>query len=103
MNSNIRFISLAAAAAIALMGTQAQAGQASGNLAVGITITSSCEFGSASNATTFRVENHNCDGINSFRVDRESNGVRSESRLQSNTSSDIKGSEAAPTVVTLYW
>lgn len=103
MISSLRFSSLAVAATLALFGAQAQAGQASGNLAVGITITSSCEFGSATNANTFRVENHNCAGDNAFRVDRESNGVRSESRIQTNSVSDVKGSEAGPTVVTLYW
>jgi hypothetical protein len=103
MTSSSRFASLVAAVAFTLMGAQAQAGQASGNLAIGITITSSCELSSGSNGQSVRVENHNCDGINSFRVDRESNGARTESPLKSNAVSDVKGSEAGPTVVTLYW
>ncbi|PTQ72363.1 hypothetical protein [Pseudomonas sp. GV071] len=103
MTSNSRFASLVAAVALTLIGAQAQAGQASGNLAIGITITSSCALSSGASGQSFHVENHNCDGINSFRVDRESNGVRTEAPLQTNASSDVKGSEATPTVVTLYW
>ncbi|MGY4531158.1 hypothetical protein ACVW0Y_000261 [Pseudomonas sp. TE3786] len=103
MNSSSRLASLLAAVAFTLMGAQAQAGQASGNLAIGLTITSSCALSSGTSGQSLHVENHNCDGINSFRVDRESNGVRSESPLKSNSVSDVKGSEAGPTVVTLYW
>jgi len=103
MNRTSRFASLVTAAALLFMGAQAQAGQASGNLAVGITITSSCALSSNANGQSLRVENQNCDGINSFRVDRESNGVRSEAPLSSNAVSEVKGTQAAPTVVTLYW
>lgn len=103
MNSRSRFASIVAAFAFTLMGAQAQAGQASGNLSVGITITSSCALSSATSAQSLHVENHNCDGTNSFRVDQERNGVSTQTPLQSNTSSDVKGSQTAPTLVTLYW
>lgn len=103
MNRCSRFASVVAAGALLFIGAQAQAGQASGNLALGITITSSCALSSDASGQSLRVENHNCDGINSFRVDRESNGARSEAPLSSNTVSEVKGTQAAPTVVTLYW
>lgn len=103
MTRSARYISLVVAVLITLFGSQAHAGQASGNLAVGITITSSCEFGASQTSSSYQVENRNCDGINAFRVDRESNGVRSESRIQTNAVAEVEGSKAAPTVVTLYW
>lgn len=103
MNRSSRFASLVAAGALLFIGAQAQAGQASGNLAIGITITSSCALSSDASGQSLRVKNHNCDGINSFRVDRESNGARSEAPLSSNSVSEVKGTQAAPTVVTLYW
>lgn len=96
-----RKLSLAFTVWLAVTGSSlAIAGEASGQMAIKISIQPGCEVSSRVDAGLHRVEHRSCSGVSAYKVNSGRDEIRPAALARTSVDQTEK---AAPQIVTIYW